>query len=513
MKLTGKSLIAGKWLGGSELGFNAIDPIANIKLPMLFYNATTDLVDLGIKEAHHAFTFYHKLDVSCRAEFLRCIGDNILKLGDQLIEMTHQETGLPKDRIIAERTRTIHQLSIYAEQIESKEYQPVFDSAQPDREPLPKPDMRLGYIPLGVVGVFAASNFPLAYSTAGGDTASALAAGCCVVMKAHSSHPGTSELVAIAISKALEACHLPQGIFSMIQGEHYDLSTHIVKHALIKAVGFTGSERVGMILQRQVHERKEPIPFYGELGSVNPQFILPGKLYEQPKILAQLFVNSLTLGQGQFCTSPGLWVVMNSPETVSQYNLFLDEATALINNGQAGVMLTPDIAKDYQTSVDNFKQLKGVTCLAQGQQGKFKHFCAPVLFGTDADTFVNTHELGCEVFGSCAIVVRCDNFKEMTRIVEYLRGNLSASIHANALDQENVTVLSQQLVHKVGRLIYNQMSTGVEVCAAMNHGGPFPASTNIRSTSVGNEAIKRFQRPICYQNMPKEFLPVLLKKC
>jgi len=511
MKLTGNSLVAGKWLRGSDKIFSAIDPTLNCTLAHETYNATTELVDLAIAEANQAFIDFSQLSVERRALFLRTIGKNILNLGEQLIAVVHQETGLPKNRIVTERARTIHQLSLYAEQIESQEYLAVLSPAEPERKPQAKPDLRLGYVPLGVVGVFAASNFPLAYSTAGGDTASALAAGCCVVMKAHSSHPATSELVALAILDAIKACNIPKGVFSLIQGENYELSTRIVKHQFIKAIGFTGSERVGMILQRQVYEREEPIPFYGELGSVNPQFILSGKLIEQPKALAQLFVDSLTLGQGQFCTSPGVWVIMNDEQ--ESYNKFINEAAYLVRETEAGVMLTPDIAQDYQTAVNKVKQINGVNVLAKGRVGSKEHLCAPTLFETDSNTFLNTVELGQEIFGSCAIIVACTTFEDVIKVVGSLKGNLSASIHANTMDRKLVTRLSQLLIHKVGRLIYNQMSTGVEVCAAMNHGGPFPASTNIRSTSVGNEAIKRFQRPICYQNMPEEFLPLNLHNC
>ncbi len=513
MQLTGKSLIAGHWEKGSELGFNAINPALNTPLSQTYYNATEQLIEKAIEEANSAFAVYSLLSANQRAEFLRKIADNILDLGEQLIDVCNQETGLTKDRIVTERSRTLHQLTLYAQQIESQEYLPVFEAADANRKPLPKPDIRLGYIPLGVVGVFAASNFPLAYSTCGGDTASALAAGCCVIMKAHTSHPGTSELVASAVLKAIEECELPKGVFSLIQGDDYQLSTKIVKHPKVKAIGFTGSERVGMILQRQVYDREDPIPFYGELGSTNPQFLLPSKLSENPEQLAQLFVESVTLGQGQFCTNPGLWVVLKDEKDNDSYTRFSNMCSEKIKVKQAGVMLTPDIAKDYQRSVDNFKQLDGVMCIAHGQRAKFEHFCAPALFETNVKTFLNSQELRTEVFGPCAVIVLCESFKDVIRVVDNMKGNLTASIHANQSDREHVMFLSHKLANKVGRLIYNQMSTGVEVCGAMNHGGPFPASTDIRSTSVGNESIKRFQRPICYQNMPEDFLPCLLKKC
>ena len=513
MKLTGKSLIAGEWIGNSAKGFNAINPTLNTRLPETFSNAPSELIDQAINQANKAFAVYNDIDVIQRAKFLRCIGANIMLLGEELISTVHKETGLPDDRIKTERERTVFQLNLYAEKIEKEEYKPVCDVAEPNRKPTPKPDLRLGYIPLGVVAVFGASNFPLAYSTAGGDTATALAAGCTVVMKAHSSHPATSELVANAILNAINECELPLGIFSLIQGEDHNISSQIVKHPLVKAVGFTGSERVGMILQRQVYEREEPIPFYGELGSVNPQFILPNKLSENPQALAELFVSSFTLSQGQFCTSPGLWIVFNNEDQPQKYHHFIKELATLVNKTSAGVMLTPGIADAFHTSVNHFKQLKGVKCIAEGEQGSSQHLCSPVLFETNVDVFLSKKELQVEVFGSCAVIIKCSNIQDVNNIIKQLKGSLTASIHASNTDVEYVTGLVKKLVYKVGRLIYNQMSTGVEVCGAMNHGGPFPASTNIQSTSVGTEAIKRFQRPICYQNIPDDFLPTLLKKC
>lgn len=507
MPITGKNLIAGEWSGDFTNGFSAINAVKNEAMSEVYADASTAEVEQAIVRANDAFTSYSQLSGKKRAEFLRSIGEQIIALGDELVDMACAETGLPAARIQGERGRTVGQLNLFADLVERGEYQAVVDLADANRQPLPKPETRLGYLPLGVVGVFAASNFPLAFSTAGGDTASALAAGCPVVMKAHAAHPGTAELVAQAISKAISICQIDAGVFSLLQGKNYAIASQIVCHPLVKAVGFTGSERVGMILQQQINQRAEPIPFYGELGSVNPQFIMAGKLAESATEIAQGLVASMLMGQGQFCTSPGLWLYVENDDSKA----FEKAASEAVTQTQAGVMLTPGIAASYQSAVSAFNTLENVQLLAQGQAGA-AHFCQAALFATDFETFKNNHELQEEVFGACALIVRLRDFKQMKELVTLLKGNLTASIHATDSDLAESADIASALAHKVGRLIYNQMPTGVEVCASMNHGGPFPASTDLRTTSVGSEAIKRFQRPICYQNMPKALLPELLKR-
>jgi NADP-dependent aldehyde dehydrogenase len=509
MNITGKNLIAGEWSGDASNGFSATNAITNQAIKNTFADANEQEIEQAITKANQAFVSYSQLSAEKRATFLRTIGEQILALGDDLVEMACAETGLPAMRIQGERGRTIGQLGLFANLLESGEYQPVVDLADANRQPLPKPETRLGYLPLGAVAVFAASNFPLAFSTAGGDTASALAAGCPVVMKAHAAHPGTAELVTQAISKAIELCEIESGVFSLIQGKNYGISSQIVTHPLIKAVGFTGSERVGMILQRQINERAEPIPFYGELGSVNPQFILANKLAEDPQGLAQGLVGSLMMAQGQFCTSPGIWAYVVDENTAT----FEQSAAEAIKDTSAGVMLTSGIAASYNKAVSEWQSISGVECLAQGKVAPSEqaHFCSAALFATNLATFKANSALHEEVFGSCALIVRCENELELMTFISLLKGNLTASIHASEKDVSFAQQVALSAAHKVGRLIYNQMPTGVEVCASMNHGGPFPASTQIRTTSVGSEAIKRFQRPICYQNMPLELLPELLK--
>jgi 2,5-dioxopentanoate dehydrogenase len=506
MNLTGKNLIAGELSGDTRDGFFAFDAHKNVAMSTEFAQASAIEVNTAISRANDAFLSYSQLSANKRAKFLRLIGEQILALGDDLITIACSETGLPAMRIQGERGRTVNQLVLFADLLEKQEYQGVIERADEQRKPLPKPDTRLGYLPLGVVAVFGASNFPLAFSTAGGDTASALAAGCPVVMKAHAAHPGTAELVATAILKAAELCQIDRGVFSLIQGTNYQISSQIVTHPLIKAVGFTGSERVGMILQAQINQRAEPIPFYGELGSVNPQFILPNKMALQGADIAEQLVNSALMGQGQFCTSPGIWLAIDD----ENYANFVNKAEAVMTQHAAGVMLTPSIRASYNNLVALWQNINGVELLAQSEQGD-EHQCRAALFVTDLTTFMKNKILHEEVFGACVLIVRCTDFSQMLQFVTLLKGNLTASIHAN----DNDLALSQQLAvplaHKVGRLIYNQMPTGVEVCAAMNHGGPFPASTVSTTTSVGSAAIERFRRPICYQNMPSSLLPQILR--
>ena len=509
MTITGKNLIAGEWTGETSNGFTAFDAVSHQAMANTFADATEIEVNTAINRANEAFTSYSQMAPEKRAHFLRTIGDQINALGDELVTTACAETGLPAMRIQGERGRTVGQLGLFANLLETAEYDTVVDLADDERQPLPKPDTRLGYLPLGAVAVFAASNFPLAFSTAGGDTASALAAGCPVVMKAHAAHPATAELVAQAILAAIKICGIDEGVFSLIQGKNYAIASQIVTHPKIKAVGFTGSERVGMILQQQINQRPEPIPFYGELGSINPQYIMPEKLAEDGQTIAQGLVASLMMGQGQFCTSPGVWVVIGQ-EADEKYQGFINAAGQSMSEQAAGVMLTPAMCQSYTNAVEARKSLNGVELLATGLSGR-EQDCTAALFSTDFATYKNTPALHEELFGFSSLIVRCNNFNEMMELTELLTGNLTASIHALDKDLTLSAQLAQTLAHKVGRLIYNQMPTGVEVCASMNHGGPFPASTNIRTTSVGSEAIKRFQRPICYQNMPQALLPRALQ--
>ena len=507
IKITGQHLIAGQWTGETEGGFTAFNANTHQPINIPFADASTEEVNTAIIRANEAFVSYSQLSAAKRAQFLRTIGEQINALGDELVEAACAETGLPAMRIQGERGRTVGQLGLFADLLEAGEFPAVIDKADADRQPVPKPDTRLGYLPLGVVGVFAASNFPLAFSTAGGDTASALAAGCPVVMKAHAAHPATAELVARAILKAVELCGVHKGVFSLLQGKNYAIASQIVMHPSVKAVGFTGSQRVGMILQQQIYQRPEPIPFYGELGSINPQFLMPAKVALDAEELSKTLIASLMIGQGQICTSPGVWAIIDSDDS---YNRFVNSAAETLSQQPAGVMLTPAMCAAYNKAVEERKSINGVELLATGLSGEPQQ-CSATLFATDLNTFVNSSLLQEEIFGFSALIVRCADFDEMMQFITLLKGNLAASIHAVDKDFDLARDVAQTIAHKVGRLIYNQVPTGVEVCASMNHGVPFPASTNLRTTSVGSEAIKRFQRPICYQNMPQELLPAILR--
>ena len=493
MTLTGKSLIAGQWLAqAGAKSFQAYCPIDDSYLEQSYVNASESLLEQAALEAGNAFYQFAQTSKEQRAEFLETIAEQILQLGDELLEITHKETALPLVRLTGERGRTVNQLKIFAQYLRNDLNMDIDEAADPERQPLPKPATSLQFLPVGPVAVFGASNFPYAFSVAGGDTASALAAGCPVVVKGHPAHPGTSELVSGAIAKAAEICGLPAGVFSMVQSVDPELSHSLVKHPVIKAVGFTGSFAVASALQASIDTRKERIPLYGELGSINPQVVLPKKAQLEAQSLAQTLVQSLVMGQGQFCTNPGLWLV---PASATEFIQFAAESLAA---QPAGPLLTKGIAASYQNAITRLNDTDGVTALAQGQSGAAHHACAR-LFQTSANTFIANEELQEEVFGPSGLVVTYQNQQELVAVIEALTGQLTASVLAAEEEIEEQAEVINMLKFKVGRLIFNQMPTGVEVCYSMNHGGPYPATTDVRTTSVGTEAMKRFLRPICVQ--------------
>jgi NADP-dependent aldehyde dehydrogenase len=382
------------------------------------------------------------------------------------------------------------------------------DRAIPDRQPLPKPDIRRMLIPIGPVVVFGASNFPLAFSVAGGDTASAMAAGCPVILKAHPAHPGTSELVARAIVKAAAEAEMPAGVFSMLYDAGHEIGVALVKHPLTRAVGFTGSLRGGRALFDAAASRPDPIPVYAEMGSVNPVFILPGALRERAEAIAEGLKNSVLLGVGQFCTSPGLAVGLLD----ENFARFAETLGGLFAGAQPGTMLYPGILQGYEAGVKRLGALEGLKATqSRIEPDAEKTEARPAVFSTNARTFARHHELGEEVFGPSTVVVSCNTREEMEQIARTLEGHLTATIHGAADDLRDYARLVSILENKVGRLIFNGYPTGVEVCASMQHGGPYPATTDSRSTSVGTAAIHRFARPVCYQNFPQEALPVELR--
>lgn len=509
MELHGQNIIAGKAVESSGKKFPAFAPAEGKHIEPQFEAATADLVNQALIDAESAFHACRQLPAERRAEFLDAIADEVMALGDELIERTHTETGLAKERLAGERARTVNQLKMFAALVREGSWVDArIDRAQPDRQPLPKADLRRMLIPIGPVAVFSASNFPLAFSVAGGDTASAFAAGCPVIIKAHTAHPGTSELTGRAIVAAAEKTSMPAGVFSMLQGSGVEVGTALVKHPLTRAVGFTGSLGGGRALFNAASQRPDPIPVYAEMGSTNPVFILPGALRERGEAIAEGLKNSVTLGVGQFCTCPGLAIGLKD-ESMSRFAGKLGE---LMADAQPGTMLFPGILQSYEQGVKQIGRIPGVHKVQSNHTAELDRTEArPALFTTDAATFLHNHELGEEVFGPSTVVVSCDSREELETIARNLVGHLTATIHGTEEDLAEYKSLIAILENKAGRLLFNGFPTGVEVCASMQHGGPYPATTDARSTSVGTAAIYRFARPVCYQNFPQSALPVELQ--
>jgi NADP-dependent aldehyde dehydrogenase len=502
MELHGKNLIGGKVVASGAKSFSAIDATTGEKMTPQFFEATTAEADEALKLAEAAFEEYRALPPQRLAEFLDRCAEGILKLGDELLRRANQETGLPEPRLASERTRTVNHLKMFAEIVrEGSWVEATIDRAMPDRKPQPRPDLRRMLVPLGPVVVFGSSNFPLAYSVAGGDTASALAAGCPVIVKAHPAHPGTSEMVARALQNAVEATKMPRGTFSMLHGTN-EISLYVVKHPAAKAVGFTGSLQGGRALFDAASARPEPIPVYAEMGSTNPIFILPDALKKNGMAIAENFVQSYTLGVGQFCTSPGIAIGSQGDD----WRAFTARVGKLTRNVAPGVMLHQGILERFKSGAGKFQKTPGVNIAAQSS-AEAEARAGAILFATDAKTFRSQPLLAEEVFGPSTLLVGCGSPEELEEIARGLHGQLTASIHGTDEDLLRSKNLIAILRQKVGRLIFNGFPTGVEVCAAMQHGGPYPATTDSRTTSVGAYAIKRFARPVCFQNFPDAALP------
>jgi NADP-dependent aldehyde dehydrogenase len=506
MDLHGTSIINGAAVAASGRTFTAINPATTRPLTPPFQEASLQDVDAAATAAANAFDIFRRTTPAQRAEFLERIAAEIEALGEALITRANAETGLPVARLTGERARTTTQLRAFASLItEGSWVDARIDRAQPDRTPLPRPDVRRLLQPIGPVVVYGASNFPLAFSAAGGDAASALAAGCPVVLKAHPAHPGTSELVMQAITKALTAGGLPAGTVSLIQSLDTAISTALVQHPLIQAVGFTGSLAAGRAIYNAAAARPTPIPVYSEMGSINPVFLLPGALVERSQAIAEGFVASLTLGVGQFCTNPGVVVALASP----QLETFLTAVTPLINAAAPGTMLYDGIRRRYESGIAALAGRPGVTQTAQASHAADPNRtqAGARLFRVSASAFLADPHLREEVFGPSALVVVCASPDEMIAVARILPGQLTATLHAAPSDRASSGPLVDALVQRVGRLLWNGFPTGVEVCPAMVHGGPYPATTDARSTSVGTAAIERFVRPVCYQNAPQDVLP------
>ncbi|HEY1305456.1 MAG TPA: aldehyde dehydrogenase (NADP(+)) [Vicinamibacterales bacterium] len=493
--LTGKNLIAGEPVDSTDGCFSARGALAQ------FEEASAGHVDRALDASEHAFHDYRRVPALARARFLDRIAEAIERR-DDLVEAAHVETSLPLDRLNGERARTVAQLRMFASLVREGSWLDArVDRAIPDRKPLPKADIRRMLIPIGPVAVFGASNFPLAFSVAGGDTASALAAGCPVVVKAHPAHPATSELAARAIIEAVEAGDVPRGSFSLLQSSRNEIAAALVRHPSTKAVGFTGSLRAGRALFDVAARRPDPIPVYAEMGSVNPIFVLPRALIERGDAIAEGLKASVTLGVGQFCTNPGVTIGIDDDRLVQ----FVGRMEGLFREAGSGTMLYPAILQSYEAGVQRLSAMIGTGVRPASDDVEFR--ARPAMFQTDARTFMRHRELGEEVFGPSTLVVRCGSREEMEGVARHLEGQLTATIHGTPEDLAEYARLISILESKAGRLIFNGFPTGVEVCASMQHGGPYPATTDSRSTSVGTAAILRFVRPVAFQNFPSASLP------
>ena len=503
MFLSGDSLIGRSAVRGEDEEVVAVSPLDGARLEPVFPGVTRTQLRTACALASDAFDQYRETSLPKRAEFLNTIAEQIIDLGDALIERAHLETGLPTARLIGERGRTVGQLRLFAELVVDGSWLEVrIDSSQPERQPVPKPDLRLRQVPLGPVAVFGASNFPLAFSVAGGDTASALAAGCPVVVKAHAAHPGTSELVGRAVQAAVVRCGLHEGVFSLLFASGVEIGVELVRDSRIKAVGFTGSRGGGLALMAAAAARSEPIPVYAEMSSINPLLIMPGALAVRAGDIAIGFIASLNLGAGQFCTNPGLVLAVEG----EGLDTFLAAASDAMSKSIPATMLTGGIHTAYLSGVERLGGHPGVKCIGEGPLGTLNQAQA-YLFTASAETLLHTAEMHQEVFGPSSLVVRCRSVDEMRRTLEQLEGQLTATVHMESSDAALVRGLMPTLERKAGRVLMNGFPTGVEVAHAMVHGGPFPAASDGRSTSVGTLAIRRFLRPVCYQDVPPELLP------
>jgi len=506
--IDGKQIIGFTAVASGKDSFQSVNPATNTKLNYRFHKATPAEADRAVEKAAEAFQVYRKKSGLEKATFLECIANEIKALGDELITVCCAETALPKARIEGERERTMNQLKLFATLLREGSWVDArIETANPHRTPLPKADIRYMEIALGPVVVFGASNFPLAFSVAGGDTASALAAGCPVIVKVHSAHPATGELVGKAIQKAAQITNMPDGVFSMLHGDGSVIGMQLVKHPEVKAVGLTGSYKAGKALFDAAVNRPVPIPVYAEMGSTNPVFILPNAMRENKEKIALGFSGSVTQGVGQFCTNPGMLIYENA----NGAQAFTQELEEQFKKTSGGAMLTETIFNSYTAGVKHHSAIEGIEIFAKGIASGEINTAHPVLFKTKADVFTKHNELSEEIFGPTSILIAATSKEEILTIAKNLSGHLTATVHATDEDLNNYKELIDILEQKVGRVVINGFPTGVEVCHAMVHGGPFPSTTDGRSTSVGTAAIHRFTRPVCYQSMPQDFLPVELR--
>lgn len=511
MNITGEQLIGNSTSREGSRTFTGVNPETGSTLEPTFVDATADEIARALDLAADAHPTLKSVELEARARFLERIADEIEDLGNELLERASAETALPIARLTGERARTTGQLRLFAEVVREGSWVDArIDRGDPARKPAPKPDVRRMLIPIGPVVVFGASNFPLAFSVAGGDTVSALAAGCPVVVKAHPNHPGTSEMVGRAILGAVEASGLPEGTFSMVQGVMPDVGLGLVRDPRAKAVGFTGSLGGGRALFDAAAARPEPIPVYAEMGSTNPLFLLPRTIDSRGEAMAAGLVQSVTAGVGQFCTNPGVIVALDDDAT----SRFLETLDAKMKEAADGTMLHAGIRSAFLRGVERLESTAGME--RRGREANSADVAGrcrvtPTLFTTTASIFLENPDVGEEVFGPSTVVVRCASIDEMRRVASALRGQLTAGIHGADDELAEYSWLVSILEEKAGRLLIDGFPTGVEVCHAMQHGGPYPATTDSRSTSVGTAAISRFARPVAYQNFPQALLPEALR--
>jgi alpha-ketoglutaric semialdehyde dehydrogenase len=508
-KIAGRSLIGFREGNGSGGLLYASNPTTGQRLDPGFTPATSEEVDLAVRLASEAFAAYSRTTGRERGAFLRALAAKIDSISAEIVERAIQETALPQARLQGETARTCAQLRLFAEVAEEGSWVSArIDRADPARKPAPKPDIRSLLRPLGPVVVFGASNFPLAFSVAGGDTASALASGNTVIVKAHAAHPGTSELVGRMLQESVRECGLPEGVFSLLFGSGAEIGTSLMKHPLVKAGGFTGSRTAGRILMDVAASRLEPIPFYAEMSSTNPVFILPGALRERGEAIAAGLLTSFTLGAGQFCTKPGMVFLPAGNEADS----FATKLQQLVAVSTPFHLLTKTIHSAYDSALAERKADTAVTLVAEAPQpADVAGFAAnSALFETDATAFLGS-DLGAEIFGPTTLLVRHSVRDQLLEIARSLEGQLTATIHGTPQDLHDFADLVAILEQKAGRLVFNSFPTGVEVCHAMVHGGPYPSTSDGRSTSVGTRAIFRFTRPVCYQGFPDQALPAELQ--
>ena len=501
--ITGKNYIGNELSGIGNKSHKTINAKLNLENSINFIEATSNEINQAVVLAHESFQVYKNISGKEKASFLNCIADEILALGDELIEVFILESGLPEGRAFGERSRTVFQLQAFANMIQTDEWKNnIIEKALPDRKPSPKPDIRKTYIPIGPIAVFTPSNFPLAYSSAGGDTASALASGCSVVVKAHYMHSGTAELVSSAIIKSVKKTGMPNGVFSNINGG-IEVGQNLVKNLKIKGVGFTGSKSGGRSIYDIGSKREEPIPVFSEMGSVNPVIISPKSIDSKSIEIAKILSESITLGAGQFCTNPGLIIVVEKENT----NSFIDNVIDNLIKKGSQCMIHKNIKESYLKNIEYISKQKGVKVLSNTDIELKGNYISSQINSVLAKDFLVNSKMHQEVFGPFSLIVKCKDGNELIKVIDSLEGQLTGSLFAEEGELKEFYSIIDKLKSKVGRIIFNGVPTGVEVSQAMTHGGPYPASSDSRYTSVGLDSIKRWVRPITYQDWPIDFLP------